>query len=178
MTRLEDLLDHLEEVIQRLEARGPEVASDMLQLLDGLEGLHRHAFQRLTERVGRERMEAAADDDPAVRWLLSTYGAIDDPALAEDALEEIRPYLHSHGGEVEVLGVKAGVVRVRLTGSCAGCTASAITLQHGVEEALRDHLPGFRSLEVEEDDAEAHPPPGPTLLEPSGQRQSLPIVPG
>ncbi|MBW3664719.1 MAG: NifU family protein [Actinobacteria bacterium] len=178
MTTLEDLLDHLQEVIERLEARGPEVARDMLELLDGLEGLHRHAVQRLTEEVGRERMDAAADQDPAARWLLSTYGAIDDPALAEEALGEIRPYVHSHGGEVEVLEVRSGRVRVRLTGNCAGCTASDITLRHGVEEVLRDHLPGFRGLEVEEDDAEAHPPPGPTLLDAPQERRSLPIVPG
>lgn len=178
MGELDDLLDHLQEVVERLDDRGADVASDTVELLNGLEALHRHAVGRLAEGVGRDRLERAAEEEPAVRWLLSTYGVLDDPALAEQALEEVRPYLHSHGGEVEVLDVRAGVVRVRLTGSCAGCTASAITLQHGVEEALRDHLPGFRGLEVEEDAAEPHAPPGPTLLEPQDGRRSLPIVPG
>lgn len=178
MGELDDLLDRLQQVVERLDSRGADVANDTMELLDGLEALHRHAVQRLAQGVGNERLERVAQEDPAVRWLLSTYGALDDPELAEQALEEIRPYLHSHGGEVEVLGVDASVVRVQLTGSCAGCTASAITLQRGVEEALRDHLPGFRGLEVEEDDAEPHAPPGPTLLEPQSGRPSLPIVPG
>lgn len=177
MTELDRLLDHLQEVVERLDARGPEVAGDTVALLDGLEALHRHAVERLVEGVGLDRLEEVAEEEPAVHWLLSTYGVLDDPALAEQALEGIRPYLHSHGGEVDVLDVRAGVVRVRLTGSCAGCTASAITLRHGVEEALRDNLPGFRGLEVEEDHAEPHAPPGPTLLEPQDGRPSLPIVP-
>lgn len=178
MGELDDLLDHLQEVVERLDDRGADVASDTVELLDGLEALHRHAVRRLAEGVGQEHLERVAEEEPAVRWLLSTYGVLDDPELVEQALEDVRPYLHSHGGEVEVVDVRDGVVRVRLTGSCAGCTASAITLQHGVEEALRDHLPGFRGLEVEEDDAEPHAPPGPTLLEPQGGRPSLPIVPG
>lgn len=178
MADLEALLDHLQEVVARLEARGPDVAGDVVALLDGLEALHRDAVQRLADDVGHDRLEAAAEREPSVRWLLSAYGAPDDPELAEQALEDIRPYLHSHGGEVEVVDVRSGIVRVRLTGSCSGCTASAITLRHGVEEALRDHLPGFKGLEVEEDEAAPHAPPGPTLLEPRSERQSLPIHPG
>lgn len=175
---LDELLDHLQQVIERLEGHDPEVAADTVALLDGLEALHRHAVQRLAEGVGRDHVEQVAEREPAVRWLLSAYGALDDPRLAELALDDVRPYLHGHGGEVEVLDVQAGVVRVRLSGACSGCTASAITLQHGVEEALRDHLPGFRGLQVEEDDAEPHAPPGPTLLEPQDGRRSLPIIPG
>lgn len=177
MGELDDLLDRLQEVVERLDGRGAAVTSDTVELLDGLEALHRHAVGRLVERVGRDRLELVAEEEPAVHWLLSTYAARDDPAAAEQALEDIRPYLHSHGGEVEVLDVREGNVLVRLSGSCAGCTASAITLQHGVEEALRDHMPGFRRLEVEEDEADPHAPPGPTLLEPQGDRRSLPIVP-
>lgn len=177
MPDLEDLLDHLQAVIERLEARGPEVSGELVDLLDGLEALHRHAIGRLVDGVGHGRLTAVAEDEPAVGWLLSTYGAVDDPQLAERALDAIRPYVHGHGGEVEVVDVRDGVVRVRLSGSCSGCTASAITLQHGVEEALRDNLPGFRGLEVEEDDAPPHAPPGPTLLDPQDDRRSLPIHP-
>jgi Fe-S cluster biogenesis protein NfuA len=102
-----------------------------------------------------------------VAWLLDAYAiGIDEAAAAEQALESIRPYLHSHGGDVAVVTARAGVVRVRLSGACTGCTASTITLQRGVEEALRDNFAGFAAMEVEEQpDSVPHPPPGPTLLQ-------------
>jgi Fe-S cluster biogenesis protein NfuA len=52
-----------------------------------------------------------------------------------------------------------------MSGACSGCSASAITLREGIEEALRERLPGFARIEVEEDPAPRHPPPGPTLLQ-------------
>jgi Fe-S cluster biogenesis protein NfuA len=101
-----------------------------------------------------------------VAWLFEAYAVgVDERAAAEVALEAVRPYLHSHGGDVAVLDARGGVVRVRLSGACSGCTASTITLRRGVEEALRERMPGFAAMEVEEDDALPHPPPGPTLLQ-------------
>lgn len=68
----------------------------------------------------------------------------------EDALEtevadalanHVLPGIHAHGGDVELLGVEAGVVRLRLVGACRTCPASALTLRHGIEEGLRQALP-------------------------------------
>ena len=64
-----------------------------------------------------------------------------------------------------MLAACAGVVRVRVAGGSSGSTASTIALRRGVEEALREGFPGFAAMEVEEDDALPHPPPGPTLLQ-------------
>jgi Fe-S cluster biogenesis protein NfuA len=89
--------------------------------------------------------------------------------VADAALERIRPYIDSHGGAVEILEVDGGVVRVRMSGACSGCTASAVTAREGIEEALREEWPGFVALEVEADDAPAHPPP-PTNLVQIGSR--------
>jgi Fe-S cluster biogenesis protein NfuA len=75
----------------------------------------------------------------------------------------VRPYLHSHGDDVTVLDARGGVVRVRLSGACSVCTASTITLRRGVEEALRARFPGFAAMEVDEQPAPSHPPPGATL---------------
>ncbi len=68
----------------------------------------------------------------------------------EAALARVRPYLGSHGGDVELLGVdEAGVVRLRLLGSCDGCPSSAVTLQLAVEGAVEDAAPEIRGIEVE-----------------------------
>lgn len=165
MSDLPHLLERLEELVAEVEGFDDPVRERVLELLDGIDTLHRLALHRLPDLLGEERLEALRAD-PAMAWLLEAYGiGIDERAAAERALDEIRPYIHSHGGDVELLDAREGVVRVRLSGSCTGCTASAVTLKHGVERALEEGLPGFAGLDVEEDEAPAHPPPGATLLQ-------------
>src|SRR4051794_23296132 len=109
-----------------------------------------------------ERIAAGDLDHPLAQALLAMYGLLpaEPELLAEEALDEIRPYIESHGGEVELLAVQDGVVRVRLQGACVGCAGSAMTLRRGIEEALREHFPGFREVV-----AEAAPEPTGPLLQ-------------
>jgi Fe-S cluster biogenesis protein NfuA len=166
MESLDELLDRLEELLAQVQRLDEAVQRPVFELLDGIDLLHRLALGRLADGVGPETLQRLRDADPAVAWLLDAYGiGIDELAAAEAALDAIRPYIHSHGGKVEVLGVERGTVRLRLSGACSGCSASAVTLQEGIEEALREHLPGFAAMEVEEEPATPHPPPGPTLLQ-------------
>jgi Fe-S cluster biogenesis protein NfuA len=166
MPGLDELLDELERLLVDVEGLDEPVRDRVLALLDGIDALHRLALTRLAAAVGPERVERARAGDPAVAWLLDAYAVgVDERAAAETALDAVRPFVHSHGGDVSILAAEGGVVRVKLSGACSGCTASTITLRRGVEEALREHLPGFTAMEVEEDDALPHPPPGPTLLQ-------------
>lgn len=58
---------------------------------------------------------------------------------------EVRPQLHAHGGNIELIEVtEDGVVRFRLTGACAGCPAADITNEELVQAALKEHVPGVR----------------------------------
>jgi Fe-S cluster biogenesis protein NfuA len=166
MGEFDQLLARLEHLLAEIEQLDEPVRSQVFEFLDGIDVLHRTALARVAELLGPDRLAQLRESDPAVEWLLEAYGAgVDQKALAEAALEQIRPYIHSHGGRVEVLEAIGGVVRLKLSGSCSGCTASAITLQRGVEEALRENMPGFVAMEVEEEDAPSHAPPGPTLLQ-------------
>ena len=165
MPGLEEVLAELEELLPRLEALDEPARSDVFAFLDALDSIHRAALRRLAGELDTPTLERLRGD-PAVAWLLDAYGAgLDELAATEAALEPIRPYIHSHGGEVEVLKVQEGVVRIRLSGACSGCSASAITLSRGVEEALREGFLAFVRMEVEEDLAPSHPPPGETLLQ-------------
>lgn len=65
----------------------------------------------------------------------------------EKALEELRPSLQADGGDIELLGVHNGVVRVKLKGACAGCPMSAMTLKMGVEEHLKKKIPEIARVE-------------------------------
>jgi Fe-S cluster biogenesis protein NfuA len=166
MNPLDSLLERMEELLNALDELGEHDRSMVFELLDGIDTLHRHALVQLVEGLAPETIERLRAGNEAVAWLFEAYGiGIDQHAAAERALEEIRPYIHSHGGRVELVDVADGVVRLRMSGACAGCTASAATLSEGIEQALREHLPGFAGLEAEQDSANPHPPPGPVLLQ-------------
>jgi Fe-S cluster biogenesis protein NfuA len=61
-------------------------------------------------------------------------------------LEQIRPSLKADGGDVELVGVKDGVVSVRLTGACGGCPMSTMTLKLGIERLLKSKVPEVREV--------------------------------
>ena len=166
MATLDEVLERLGELLAEIEELDETVRAPVLELLDGIDALHRSALERLPAVLGADGIEKLRSGDPALAWLLDTYGLTrDERADAEAALDSVRPYIASHGGVVELLDASAGVVKVRLAGACAGCAASAVTLREGVEAALRARLPAFQRLEVAPDDAPAHPPPGPTLVQ-------------
>jgi len=67
----------------------------------------------------------------------------------EKALEEIRPALLGHGGDVELIEVSDdGVVKVRLTGACIGCPMGQITLKRGIEETLKREVSEVKRVEA------------------------------
>jgi Fe-S cluster biogenesis protein NfuA/nitrite reductase/ring-hydroxylating ferredoxin subunit len=138
----------LDTLVRTLEREGDERALMLLELVDAV---HRPGLAALAE---------GNLDHPAAQALLAMYGMtdLDDEELVEEALDSVRPYIHSHGGEVQLLSVQDGVVHVRLSGSCQGCAASSMTLRRGIEEALRAGCPGFREVV-------AHEPEGPRLIQ-------------
>lgn len=65
----------------------------------------------------------------------------------EALIDQFRPYIRADGGDVELVEVRDGIVRVRLRGACVGCPASHVTLQMGLETYLREHVPEVRGVE-------------------------------
>jgi len=65
----------------------------------------------------------------------------------EEVLKSIRPALQADGGDVELVDVVGGVVKVRLKGSCGGCPMAAMTLKHGIEAALKERIPAVERVE-------------------------------
>ena len=64
----------------------------------------------------------------------------------EKALEDIRPSLQMDGGDIELVSVEDGIVKVRLTGACGGCSMSQATMTLGVEKAIRRTVPGVKKV--------------------------------
>ncbi len=64
----------------------------------------------------------------------------------EAALSRIKPALQADGGDVELVEVSDGVVKVRLTGACAGCPMSTMTLKMGIERVLKEQIPDIKEV--------------------------------
>lgn len=77
----------------------------------------------------------------------------------EKVLEEVRPMLALHKGNVEFVDFKDGVAYLRLLGTCNGCVLSQLTLKAGIEEILKEHIHGIKSVEAVNDAPLTHGPP-------------------
>jgi Fe-S cluster biogenesis protein NfuA len=71
-----------------------------------------------------------------------------DQLLLEHVIEAIRPSLQADGGDLKLVGEKDGVVSVELTGNCAGCPLSTMTMSMGVERVLVENVPGVKRVEA------------------------------
>ena len=165
MPRVGELFDEL------MTHPDPGVRDRVEEMMDLFDAFHREGLGRLVEMIRAWRGEIFLDSvasDGVTGYFLNAYDfgeAPDDRDAAaaaeavDAALEEMRPFVESHGGMIVVEEIKDGVVKVQMLGSCDGCPSSAATLTGGVEEALRRHWPNFRRLEVVEP-APAEPEPG------------------
>lgn len=72
-----------------------------------------------------------------------------DEELLKTVLDAVRPSLQADGGDCELVGVdEDGVVSLELTGACAGCSLSEMTLSMGIERVLREHVPGVTRVQA------------------------------
>jgi len=139
-------------------------AAEMVQVLLELYG---EGLARMMEVVARgnerERIFEALAEDELISHLLLLHGLhpLDVETRVVQALDEVRPYLQSHGGNVELLGIEGGVARVRLQGSCDGCPSSTVTLKLAIEEAVLKAAPDLEGIEAE---GVTEPKPAPTFV--------------
>jgi len=133
----------IDALLERVE--GDDTATELVQALLELYG------EGLARIVTREpALVAPLADDEVVAHLLMLHDLHPQPleARVRGALAEVAPYLAQHGGGVELLGVEAGVARVRLDGACNGCPSSTATLRHGIQNLLRHFLPDVREVQA------------------------------
>ena len=155
---LQARLERLDALLREVERfADPAARAHTREIVQVLLDLHGLGLERLLGHLGeageagRRALDACARDD-AVGGLLLLHGLhpLDVEARVRQALEGVRPYLRSHGGNVELLGVEGGVVRLRLQGSCHSCPSSSVTVRQTIEEAVYGKAPEVTAVEVEE----------------------------
>jgi Fe-S cluster biogenesis protein NfuA len=152
VARVEGLLGEVES-LDDLVAR--EKATQMVEALLDLYG---EGLARVLAGLGEAEATALADDELVSHLLLlHDLHPVDVGTRVARALDEVRPYLGSHGGGVELLGIADGVAHVRLEGTCNGCPSSAATLRHAIEDAVARAAPDLDGVAAE-GVADPHPP--------------------
>ncbi len=169
MTGVQDVGARVEELLATLrsgQAKDPApVAEELVGLLVGLYGdglSHIVAALREQGAPGAAMLDRLTED-PLVESLLLLHDLhpLDLDARVQRALDRVRPYLGSHAGGVEYLGVRDGVARLRLEGSCHGCPSSTVTVQLAITGAVQAAAPEVTDVVVEGMTA----PPAPKLLQ-------------
>jgi Fe-S cluster biogenesis protein NfuA/nitrite reductase/ring-hydroxylating ferredoxin subunit len=130
---------HVEELLGAIEDDAPALAA-----VQGVVGLYGEALRRLVERA-----DPATDE--LVSHLLVLHGLHPDAVetRVRRALDEVRPYLRSHGGDVQLVAVEEPVVRLRLEGTCNGCQSSTATMKLAIEEAVQRQAPEIARVEAD-----------------------------
>jgi Fe-S cluster biogenesis protein NfuA/nitrite reductase/ring-hydroxylating ferredoxin subunit len=149
---IEELIERIGGLTAELErVEDPEQRRLAEELSDALMDLHREGLERMLAAVDSEpaRRELAGDEVVRVLLLLHDLHPVPLEERVRAGLEKVRPYMESHGGDVELLGIEDGVARLRLVGSCNGCAASASTLELAVQRALEETAPDLLGMEVE-----------------------------
>jgi len=169
MTSVQRVSSRVEELLSALTSgefgsAGP-AAEELVRLLVGLYGDGLTQIVSVLAGHGDDGAAILAElaDDPLVEGLLLLHDLhpLDADARIQRALDRVRPYLGSHAGGVEYLGISDGVARLRLEGSCHGCPSSTATVELAITGAVRDAAPEVSDVLVEGMTA----PPEPALLQ-------------
>ncbi|MFI7529966.1 NifU family protein [Nocardia salmonicida] len=141
--------DRIETLLDASSAGGVVARERAEQLVREVADLYGAGLARVLDLVdGGVRERLVADDLIASLLLVHGLHPHDVHTRVRAALDSVRPYLGSHGGDVELLGVADGVVRLELSGSCRTCPSSSVTLELAVEDAVRAAAPEIESIEV------------------------------
>ncbi len=151
MQRLGDLLQEVDSIAD------PKTRAKVGQIIQGIMEFHGAAFTRILEQIsssagaGRAAIDEMAKDE-LISSLFFLYGVHPQPLemRVQAALDSARPYLASHGGNVELIGITdEGIVRLRMEGSCHGCPSSAVTMKLNIEKAIYERAPDVNGIQVE-----------------------------
>jgi Fe-S cluster biogenesis protein NfuA len=155
--QLRDRVRRLDALLQEVDqCQDPDARARFKEIIETLMALHGAAIEEILNRVADTGEGGlAVIDDLAANDLVSSvlllYGLhpLDLETRVRQALDKVRPYLQSHGGNVELLAIADGVVHLRLQGSCHGCPSSAQTLKSAIEEAIFEKAPDVVAIKAE-----------------------------
>ncbi len=168
----DQLLLRVQELQAQLDSAGDPTTRELAEeLVSAVVQMYGAGLERIIDSLlaaGEEgkRLALALAEEEQVAALLMIHDLHPTPLLerVQGALEQVRPYMESHGGNVELLSLERGIARISLRGSCSSCAASTATLELAIKQALEQAAPDLEGLEVEGmTGAATNTPTGPSL---------------
>jgi Fe-S cluster biogenesis protein NfuA/nitrite reductase/ring-hydroxylating ferredoxin subunit len=147
----EQLIARVQELTGRLEdLDDPACRALAEELTSAVVQMYGAGLERIVELADAGTRDEMAKDDLVAGLLMihDLYPVPIEERVAE-ALDTVRPYMESHGGNVELLGIEDGIAKLRLEGSCKSCRASSSTLELAVRQALEEAAPDLDGMDVE-----------------------------
>ncbi len=161
----QELVADVERLLEDLETLADPVARQTATgVVQALLELYGTGLERIVDEIAARdddgEIARAFAEDELVSHLLLLHGLHPVPVAerVREALREVRPYLESHGGNVELLAVEGATVRLRMQGSCSGCPSSAMTLKLAIENAIQKVAPEIEDVVAAEEEPTAPPP--------------------
>ena len=154
---LQKVAEDIDKTLEKIKGFPEEVLETVSRLKDLIEEFHRIAlvkivrFMKSSEEGKKILLEMVKDPDIYALFLKHNIVKPDKKTQVAKVLEMIRPYIRSHGGDVELVEVKEHTVYIRLKGACQGCSQVSVTLKEGILEALKHHVPGIKDVKLVED---------------------------
>src|SRR6202789_3228557 len=145
--------DRVQTLLDASSAGGTVARERAEQLVREVVELYGAGCSRIMAAVGSQADSGmlnrlVADDLVASLLLVHGLHPHDVHRRVSDALDQVRPYLGSHGGDVHLLDIVGDTVQLQFAGSCKSCPSSAVTLELAVEDAIRAAAPEVSSIEV------------------------------
>jgi Fe-S cluster biogenesis protein NfuA/nitrite reductase/ring-hydroxylating ferredoxin subunit len=148
----EQLIARVQELTGRLEDLDDVACRELAEELTGaVVQMYGAGLERIVELIEDEETRGRLAADELVAGLLMIHDLYPVPLeeRVTQALDSVRPYMESHGGNIELLGFEDGVVKLRLEGSCKSCRASSSTLELAVRQALQEAAPDLLGMDVQ-----------------------------
>jgi Fe-S cluster biogenesis protein NfuA/nitrite reductase/ring-hydroxylating ferredoxin subunit len=142
--------DRIQTLLDSCAAGGAAAYDRAQQLVREVVGLYGAGLERIMQLSSDPGLAERLATDDLVASLLLVHGLHphDVHRRVSDALDQVRPYLGSHGGDVDLIDITDDTVRLRFAGSCKSCPSSAVTLELTVEDAIRAAAPEVSTIEV------------------------------